>query len=183
MIILGIDPGLNVTGYGIMEALPDHLRLITAGDIRPPRTEPMAQRLGVIHRTLSQLIVRYHPDTVVLEKIFTHYRHVTTATLMAHARGVACLVTQEHGLPLAEYPPTQVKKSLTGNGSASKEQVARMVGQWLSRAPACRNGTVWKRGGGGRERAWSADATDAMALAIVHAHIEAQRRNLPAGLH
>lgn len=166
MIILGVDPGLNVTGYGIMEALPDHLRLITAGDIRPLRTEPLAQRLGVIHRTLSQLIVRYHPDTVVLEKIFTHYRHVTTATLMAHARGVACLVAQERGLPLAEYPPTQVKKSLTGSGHASKEQVARMVGQWLRQA----------------EESWSADTTDALALAIVHAHIEAQRRNLPEGV-
>ncbi|MBI3011820.1 MAG: crossover junction endodeoxyribonuclease RuvC [Candidatus Omnitrophica bacterium] len=166
MVILGVDPGLNVTGYGIMEALPDHLRLITAGDIRPPRAEALAQRLGVIYRTLSQLIVRYHPDTVVLEKIFTHYRHVTTATLMAHARGVACLVAQEHGVPLAEYPPTQVKKSLTGNGSASKEQVARMVGQWLRQT----------------EEAWSADTTDALALAIVHAHIEAQRRNLPEGV-
>jgi len=166
MVILGVDPGLNVTGYGIIEALPDHLRLITAGDIRPPSTEPLAQRLGVIHRTLSQLIVRYRPDTVVLEKIFTHYRHVTTATLMAHARGVACLVAQEHGVPLAEYPPTQVKKSLTGNGSASKEQVARMVGQWLRQT----------------EESWSADTTDALALAIVHAHIEAQRRNLPEGV-
>ena len=166
MIILGVDPGLSATGYGIMETLPAHLRLVAAGDIRPPRKAPLAQRLGVIHDELSRLIVRHHPDTVVLEQIFTHYRHVTTATLMAHARGVACLVAQEHGLPLAEYPPTHVKKSLTGSGHASKAQVARMVGQWLHQA----------------EESWSSDATDALALAIVHAHVEAQRRNLPVGV-
>lgn len=166
MVILGIDPGLNATGYGIVEALSDHLRFIAAGDIRPPKKEPLAQRLGAIHDELLRLMERYRPDTIVLEKIFTHYRHVTTATLMAHARGVACLVAQERGLPLAEYPPTQVKKSLTGSGHASKEQVARMVGQWLHQA----------------EESWSADTTDALALAIVHAHIEAQRRNLPEGV-
>lgn len=167
MVILGIDPGLNATGYGILETVRDRLRLIAAGDIRPPKQEPLAQRLGAIHDGLLRLMARYRPDTVVLEKIFTHYRHVTTATLMAHARGVACLVAQEHGLPLTEYPPTQIKKSLTGSGHASKTQVARMVGQWLHEA----------------DDAWSADATDALALAIVHAHVEAQRRNLPVGVH
>lgn len=167
MIILGIDPGLNATGYGILETLRDHLRFIAAGDIRPPKKEPLPRRLGAIHDELLRLMGRYRPDTIVLEKIFTHYRHVTTATLMAHARGVACLVAQEHGLPLAEYPPTQIKKSLTGSGHASKTQVARMVGHWLQQA----------------DGAWSADATDALALAIVHAHVEAQRRNLPVGAH
>lgn len=166
MVILGVDPGLNATGYGIIEALPRHLRLITAGDIRPPKPPSLSERLGVIHETLSQLISRYHADTVVLEKLFTHHRHVTTAALMAHARGVACLTAQEHRIPLAEYPPTQVKKSLTGTGSASKEQVARMVAYWLQ----------------GADPAWSADATDALALAIVHAHTERQRRNLSAGV-
>ena len=163
---MGIDPGLHATGYGIIETLTSHLRVIIAGDIRPPRPHPLAQRLEVIHDALAQLISRHHPDTVVLEKIFTHAHHVTTATLMGHARGIACLVAQEHGLRLAEYPSTHVKKSLTGNGHASKGQVARMVGQWLHHD----------------EASWSADATDALALAIVHAHTEAQRRNLPVGL-
>ena len=165
MIMFGIDPGLTATGYGIMETLP-HLRVLTAGDIRPPRKEPLAKRLAFIHDALSELMVRYRPDTAVLEKIFTHHHHVTTATLMGHARGVACLAAQEHGLRLAEYPPTQVKQSLTGNGHASKDQVARMVGQWL----------------GERDETWSSDATDALALAIVHAHVTAQRQNLPAGV-
>lgn len=154
MIILGVDPGLNATGFGILDAGTGRLRLIAAGDIRPPRTQPLTERLGCIHAALSELITRHHPETAVLEKIFTHHGHVTTAALMGHARGAACLAVHDHGLPLAEYPPTQVKKSLTGNGHASKEQVARMVGQWL----------------GTSEPSWSDDATDALALAIIHAH-------------
>jgi crossover junction endodeoxyribonuclease RuvC len=166
MVILGIDPGLHATGYGITEALPGRLRFVAAGAIRTRRAAPLAERLAFIHDALSRLITSHRPDTAVLEKIFTHARHVTTAMLMGQARGIACLVAQEHGLPLAEYPPTHVKKSLTGNGHASKEQVARMVGRWLRHA----------------DESWSADATDALALAIVHAHTEAQRRNLPAGV-
>ena len=113
-----------------------------------------------------------HPDDPPVAKmngvakIFTHYKHVTTAALMAHARGVACLAAQELRLSLAEYPSTEVKKSLTGNGQASKQQVARMVGQWLQHV----------------DPGWSRDATDALALAVVHAHVARQQRNLPAGV-
>jgi len=167
MVILGIDPGLVATGYGVAETLPEGLRVVTAGDIRPPRSVPLPERLAFIHDGLARLVAAHHPDTVVLEQLFTHAHHVTTATLMGHARGIACLVAQEHGLPLTEYPPTHVKKSLTGNGHASKDQVARMVGQWLHDSG---------------EQSWSSDATDALALAIVHAHTMAQRRNLPAGV-
>ena len=166
MIILGIDPGLVATGYGLIEAEAAQLRVITAGDIRAPKDQPLAKRLEFIHHRLSQLISRYHPDTVVLEKLFTHHHHVTTAALMGHARGVACLAAQEQRRPVAEYPPTQVKKSITGNGAASKEQVARMLSQWLGHSDA----------------AWSSDATDALALAIVHAHTARHRQRLPAGV-
>ena len=165
MVILGIDPGLNATGFGVLEASPAQLRVIAGGDIRPPRTQPLAARLECIHTALSRLIRHHHPDVVVLEKLFTHHHHVTTVALIAHARGVACLAAQEHGLPLAEYPATQVKKSLTGSGAASKEQVSHMVGQWLDYA----------------DPSWTVDATDALALAIVHAHSEAHRQHLPAG--
>ena len=166
MVILGIDPGLTATGYGILEANGRALRVIAAGDIRPPRQQPLSERLGCIRAALSELISRHHPETVALEKLFTHHGHVTTAALMGHARGAACLAAHDHGLPLAEYPPTQVKKSVTGNGHASKEQVARMVGRWLHHADA----------------SWSPDATDALALAIVHAHAQQQQRRLPAGV-
>ena len=166
MIILGIDPGLRSTGYGIIDALPSQHRVIAAGDIRPRAWEPLAARLAFLHASLAALIMRHRPDTAVLEKLFTHHAHVTTAALMAHARGVACVTVQEQGLMLAEYPPTQVKQSLTGNGHASKEQVARMVAARL----------------GVREARWSFDATDALALAIVHTHLMMQRERLPAGV-
>ena len=166
MIILGVDPGLNATGFGILDAGAGRLRLIAAGDIRPPKTQPLPERLGCIHAALSELISRHHPETAVLEKIFTHHGHVTTAALMGHARGAACLAVRDCGVPLAEYPPTQVKKSVTGRGHASKDQVGRMVSTWL----------------GIPNPGWSHDAADALALAIVHAHTASQNRRLPAGV-
>ena len=165
MVVLGVDPGLNATGYGMMRVDPHHLTLITAGDIRPPKGKPLTNRLEFIYDELSRLIARYHPATMVLEMIFTHHSYVTTAALMAHARGVACLAAQQHGLTLAEYSPARVKKALTGNGNASKTAVARMVGQWL----------------GCDEPSLSADATDALALAIAHVHMASRRQSLPVG--
>ena len=165
MVVLGVDPGLNATGYGLMQAEADQLTLITAGDIRPPKREPLTVRLECIHSALSRLISQYRPVTMVLEMVFTHESYVTTAALMAHARGVACLAAQQHGLTLAEYPPARVKKALTGNGNASKAQVARMVGQWLGRD----------------DTSLSSDATDALALAIAHVHMASRRQSLPIG--
>ena len=165
MVILGVDPGLSATGYGIIAVEGEGLRVIAAGDIRPPTTQPLAQRLACLHAELCALIQQHHPAHVVLEKLFTHHQHVTTASLMAHARGVACLAAQEYQVPLAEYPATRVKKSLTGNGAASKEQVARLVGYWVGRM----------------DPAWSVDATDALALAIVHARLALQSHKLLIG--
>ena len=159
MIVLGVDPGLNATGYGLMRVQDDELTLVAAGDIRPPKKQPLTVRLEFLHGALSRLIARHHPATMVLEMVFTHQSYVATAALMAHARGVACLAAQQHGMTLAEYPPARVKKALTGNGNASKTQVARMVGQWLGQDDA----------------SLSSDATDALALAIAHVHMEGRR--------
>ena len=156
MVILGIDPGLNVTGYGVINASDRRLQFVTAGDIRPPRTKPLPERLDVLHRALSRLVSRQHPETIVLEMVFSHHSYVNTAARMAHARGVACLVAQQHHVPLVEYPTARVKKALTGRGGAEKEQVARMVAQWI----------------GVSDPSWSYDATDALALAIAHAHMQ-----------
>ena len=158
MVILGIDPGLNATGYGAIAASGRDVRLVTAGDIRPPRNKPLAQRLAFLHDALTEILRREQPNTLVLEMIFTHERYANTAALMGHARGVACLVAQQQHVPLVEYPPARIKQALTGRGAASKDQVARMVAQWI----------------GGRDPAWSFDATDALALAIAHAHMQAQ---------
>jgi crossover junction endodeoxyribonuclease RuvC len=166
MRIMGIDPGLHATGYGFVESSARTLRVVAAGDIRPPRQGPISTRLGVIRDELSALIARYRPAAAVLEQIFTHHAHVTTAALIGHARGAACLAIHDHSLPLAEYLPTQVKKSLTGRGHATKDQMLRMVVVRL----------------GAQDAAWSSDAADALALAIVHAHTASQRGRLPAGV-
>ena len=157
MVILGIDPGLNATGYGLLDVASDRMRMITAGEIRPPRSAPLMNRLARLRDELSQIILRHHPDTMVLETVFMHHRYPSTAARLGHARGVTCLVAQEHGMTLAEHAPARVKKALTGNGNASKAQVARMVGQWL----------------GCELPALSTDATDALALAIAHVHMSA----------
>ena len=159
MVILGIDPGLNVTGYGAIAIEGRHVQLLTAGDVRPPRTQLLPQRLAFLHNALSQLVAYQHPDVLVLETVFTHERYVGTAAMMAHARGVACLVAQQHGVSLVEYSPARVKKAVTGRGDASKDQVARMVAQWL----------------GVHDPSWSFDATDALALALAHAHMRGQQ--------
>lgn len=156
MIILGIDPGLNVTGYGAITIGAGRIHVLAAGDIRPPRTHALAERLAFLHEALTALIARTHPHSVVLETVFTHERYANTSTLMGHARGMACLVAQQHHIPVIEYPPARVKQSVTGHGAASKDQVARMVSQWI----------------GEREASWSFDATDALALALAHAHMQ-----------
>ena len=157
MVILGIDPGLNITGYGAIATTGRQVQLVAAGDIRPPRGKPLPERLAFLHHKLAQLIARQHPSTVVLEMVYTHQRYVSTAAMMAHARGVACLAAEQHRVPLVEYPPARVKKALTGSGAATKDQVARMVAQWI----------------GVSDTAWSFDATDALALAIAHVHMQA----------
>ncbi len=156
MVILGIDPGLNATGYGAIVFGDRQMALRIAGDIRPPRSQGLPKRLAFLHEALSRVISQERPDTIVLEMVFTHKRYINTASLMGHARGVACLVAQQHRVPLVEYPTARVKKAVTGRGAAPKEQVARMVAQWL----------------GTHDAAWSFDATDALALAIAHVHMQ-----------
>ena len=165
MVILGIDPGLNATGFGAISAIGRQLQLKSAGDIRPPRSHPLPERLEFLHHALTELMAREHPHTVVLEMVFTHERYVSTAALMGHARGVACLVAQQQQIPLVEYPTARVKKALTGRGAASKDQVAQMVARWL----------------GSHDPSWSFDATDALALAIAHAHMQNQLRIADCG--
>lgn len=155
--IMGIDPGLRRTGYGVIHAIGRSYTLVVAGDIRPPTAGALAQRLDWLHRELTALLTQHRPEAVVVEMLYTHRQHITTAALMAHARGMACLAAEQQGIPLLEYRPNRVKKSVTGHGTASKEQVARMVAQWLGRS----------------DPAWSFDATDALALAIAHAQMQA----------
>jgi crossover junction endodeoxyribonuclease RuvC len=165
VVILGVDPGLNSTGYGAVEVRGDRLHAVAAGTIQPNNRAPLSARLQELYKALGGVIARVRPMVMILEAIYTHHQFVTTAAAMAHARGVICLLSAQRGLPLIEYLPTRIKKSLTGHGAASKEQVARSVGAWL----------------GCEVSAWPADATDALALAVAHAHMARRQTVLAAG--
>lgn len=125
MRILGIDPGLGTTGYGIIEGR--NLKLIEAGVIRTEANTPIQSRLKKIFDGTCEIIEEHKPSVLVLEKIYSHYKHPTTAILMGHARAVICLASGIHGVNLRNYPSTKIKKTITGNGHASKQQVQRMV--------------------------------------------------------
>ena len=139
MRILGIDPGLNLTGYGCVELANDSedpLTLVEAGVLRLKSAEPMAYRLAQLHEDLLALIDELRPQAAVIEMLFSHYKHARTGILMGHARGVVLLAMQQRGVEIAELLPTEVKKAITGNGHASKQQVQMAVmGQCRLSAP------------------------------------------------
>lgn len=129
MRILGIDPGLSLTGYGCVDLAPNLAdpTLIEAGVFRLQAKAPIAHRLAQLYEDLSQVLDELKPDVMVVEKLFTHYRHVRTGILMAHARGVVLLAGQLRGIAVDELAVTEVKRAVTGNGHASKEQVQHAV--------------------------------------------------------
>lgn len=124
--ILGIDPGLNITGYGVLERNeknPKQPRVIEAGVIRGAVKQPLPDRLAEIHAGVAEVIATLKPDVMALEQLYSHVAHPRTSILMGHARGVICLAAAEAGIPVVHYPSTQIKRILTGNGRASKEQM------------------------------------------------------------
>lgn len=129
MRVLGVDPGLLRTGYGCVELADNALepRLIEAGVIRLRADESVATRLVELERDLAEIVARLAPACVCVEKLFAHYKHPRTAITMAHARGVVLLVARRASLRIDEVQATEVKKSLTGNGHASKAQVQESV--------------------------------------------------------
>ena len=143
MRILGIDPGLNITGYGCIDADAGEVTLIEAGVFRlggratrgrtaqspalPRGAASVSTRLLELDRDLSDLLSRVRPEVVAVESLFAHYNHPATAIVMGHARGVMLLAIRRAGLELLEFRPALVKKSMTGNGQARKEQMQRAV--------------------------------------------------------
>jgi crossover junction endodeoxyribonuclease RuvC len=152
MIVLGVDPGVAATGYGVVErrdgAPP---RLLECGVWRPRTRAPLPERLRDIYEGLVEVVDRLRPDVLSVEGVFFG-RNVRTAVVLGQARGVVLLVAAQRGVGIAEYAPAQVKSALTGTGSAAKGQVAFMVQQHLrlSAPPA------------------PADAADAVAVALCH---------------
>ena len=129
MRILGIDPGLAQTGYGVVDvgAGTRPPRLVEAGVIRTRRTDALAARLSEIQTGLAAVLEEFRPEAVAVEQLYSHYAHPRTAILMGHARGVILQRCAEAGVAVKSFSATRIKKSLTGNGRASKEQVQRTI--------------------------------------------------------
>jgi len=153
MRILGIDPGLGTTGYGIIEG--SNLKIIEAGIIRTQANTSIQSRLKKIFDGVSGIIKEHKPAVLVLEKIYSHYKHPTTAILMGHARAAVCLACGIDGVSLINYPSTKIKKTITGNGHASKKQVQRMVQDILKL----------------KDIPEPADVSDALAMAIAYCYL------------
>ena len=123
MIILGIDPGLQVCGYAVIEAKLLDVRLIEAGVFRTDGKAELAERLNQIADDIGQVLKTHQPDTVAVEQLYSHYNHPRTAILMGHARGVIFQKAAASGASVRDFAATRIKKSLTGNGRATKSQM------------------------------------------------------------
>lgn len=125
--ILGIDPGLNITGYGVIETDGLKVRLVEAGVIRSRAKNTLPARVNEIYSGVREVLDSLNPDLMSLEQLFSHYSRPRTAILMGHARGAICLAAAQHALDVVHIEPTRVKKIMTGNGRASKAQMQSAV--------------------------------------------------------
>jgi crossover junction endodeoxyribonuclease RuvC len=132
--ILGIDPGLTITGYGVLEFSSARPILCEAGIIRTAddNANDMAERVLSVYKGVVEVIAQFQPQAMAVEQLYAHYDHPRTAILMGHARGVIFLAAAQQGIPVLSYASTHVKKIVTGNGRASKEQVQRTIQRELS---------------------------------------------------
>jgi crossover junction endodeoxyribonuclease RuvC len=155
--ILGIDPGLQVTGYAVVEVTPSGLRVCEAGVIRSSAKSPaseLASRLVELYDGLWEVLEQFAPGAVAVEQLYAHYQHPRTAILMGHARGVILLAAGKKGLPVVSYNATSIKKILTGSGRAGKDQIQVTIQRELNLATTPE----------------PADVADALAVAVCHYH-------------
>jgi crossover junction endodeoxyribonuclease RuvC len=160
MFVLGIDPGLSITGYGLVEGSHPP-RALRAGVVRTDTEMTAPERLAELHNALTEVVTELTPNVIALETVFTN-RNLQTAISVGRASGVALLVAAQAGVPVFEYVPTAIKSAVTGDGSANKEQVQQMVMRLLRLDSAPK----------------PADASDALAIALCHlraAPLEARR--------
>jgi crossover junction endodeoxyribonuclease RuvC len=153
--ILGIDPALRTTGYGVIEATPKRVRLVEAGIVAPRVNATLEQRLRELHAGITEVIAQTVPDLVVIEELYTTYKNPSTALLMAHARGVLCLAGAQAGIAVHTLGHAHVKRALTGSGGARKEQVNSMVVRMLGLRAAPKPN----------------DVSDALALALAFLNV------------
>jgi len=133
-VICGIDPGLRLTGYGVLRVDEDNdsIQVLDAGVVRCSPEGPLALRLAELATSINEVFDEHGIDLVAVEQIYSHYQRPRTAVLMAHARGVILAEAAQHNIEVAHLPATTVKKHVTGNGRATKEQIQRAVTQVLS---------------------------------------------------
>ena len=153
MIILGVDPGTIITGYGVIETRKGIPRMLACGAVNNTDKQPMGIRLKRIYDSLVQVIKQYEPDEFAIETAF-YGKNAQSALKLGQARGVAILAAVAHNLPLMEYSPREVKKAIVGNGNASKQQVQYMITSMLKleKVPE------------------KYDIADALAVAVCHLH-------------
>jgi crossover junction endodeoxyribonuclease RuvC len=161
MLVLGIDPGTAITGWGVVGKEGNELTLIDYGTVRTSQDSPMPQRLQTIYGELGQVISTHQPTSVAVEQLFFS-KNVRTAMVVGQARGVALLAVADAGVPLHEYTPLEVKQSVVGYGKATKEQVQKLVQMLLGLDFVPQPD----------------DAADAIAVAICHLHSERLERLL-----
>lgn len=154
MLVLGVDPALGTTGYGVVKCAVNSVKLVDAGFVRCSRNESLERRLDELHRGIVEIIAEHKPDCVAIEEVYSHYDRPTTAILMGHARGVILLAAAQAGLQVSSYASTKVKKALTSNGRASKAQMQFAVQHQLNLP----------------QLPEPADVADALAIAICHYH-------------
>ena len=163
MIVLGIDPGTARLGYGLVDRQGPTLTMLDYGCLETINDRPLEQRLLLIHEGLTDLIETHRPEAVGVERLFFN-KNTRTAMAVGQARGVVLLTAAEHGLPIFEYGPHEVKLAVTGYGRAPKDQVQRMVQLVLSMSELPRPD----------------DAADALAVAVCTAHAVSPGRTVPA---
>jgi crossover junction endodeoxyribonuclease RuvC len=162
--VLGIDPGLNVTGYAVVEPSPRGPFVLEAGVIRPASScKGLGDRLAWIHRGIAEVLEEFPPGSVALEQVHSHVSFPRTAILMAHARGAIMLAAAQRGMPVFGYAAARIKKTLTGSGRAPKLQMqhAIMTELGLEILPEPH------------------DVADACAVALCHFHIARNQRAFP----
>jgi crossover junction endodeoxyribonuclease RuvC len=158
MRVLGIDPGLNTTGYGVVEFANRLPKLIEAGVVRGKSGATLAERVREIHTGVVDVIASLKPEVLAIEELYSHYDRPTTAILMGHARGVIILAAADAGLPVENYAATKIKKTITGNGHAAKWQMQEAIKRelHLNKLPE------------------PPDVADALAIALCHCYISRQ---------
>ncbi len=153
--ILGIDPGLNITGYGVIDVGPSGVSIVEAGVVRGKTRGEVPARVREIHEGITDVITSLKPDVMAMEELYSHYERPKTAIIMGHARGVLCLAAAQNDLTFHSYAATQIKKILTGSGRAPKSQMQDSIRREL----------------GLSEVPEPADVADALAVALCHHYL------------